>query len=447
MNLFSDAEIREPFNQDYFDRKQDADDIKLIIDACSDGAVLSINSIWGNGKTWFLKNFQKYIENDYTVLYYNIWENELADDPFGSFLSFIYTQADNDNGKKLKEKENRKKLLSAGKLLLKYTIPVVSRLLLGKALYMDKLGDIGDKISDAVDGISGELIDKINAKDVEVKSFKESLRSLADELTGKTKKPLIIIIDELDRCTPSYAIRFLEIMKHFFEVDGIVFVLAIDKNSLCEFIKKEYGTGIDPDGYLRKIINIQYSLKIADFSNVKRLFLQRNKILELNTRISDSYTGDFFGKYAKFFANFYNLSVRDILRITDSMNLFMKIIGRDLDQQISDFTPYFLFIFVLKIKRPFQFAEIVNNRSETALQQVISELHINRKDQIDFPIYNVIYCLILLVYKSVSEIPNNYNLNIDSDQLKNYERHCQSTMNIDYINRINHFIQSLVLDI
>jgi hypothetical protein len=67
-------------------------------------------------------------------------------------LSFIYIQAGNNNEKE--SKENRNKLLSAGKLLLKYTISVVSRLLLGKALDIDKLGDIGDKISDEVDGIS-----------------------------------------------------------------------------------------------------------------------------------------------------------------------------------------------------------------------------------------------------------------------------------------------------
>jgi len=40
---------------------------------------------------------------------------------------------------------------------------------------------------------------------------------------GKSQSKVIIIVDELDRCRPDYAIRVLEIIKHLFDVNGYIF--------------------------------------------------------------------------------------------------------------------------------------------------------------------------------------------------------------------------------
>lgn len=81
----------------------------------------------------------------------------------------------------------------------------------------------------------------------------------------KNDKPIVFIIDELDRCRPSYAVELLEQIKHFFAIEGIVFVLSIDKLQLGHAVKGFYGNdGIDADEYLRRFIDIEYSLPQPD---------------------------------------------------------------------------------------------------------------------------------------------------------------------------------------
>jgi predicted KAP-like P-loop ATPase len=46
------------------------------------------------------------------------------------------------------------------------------------------------------------------------KPFKAQLA----EITKKEKKPLVFIVDELDRCKPEFAIRLIERIKHFFDI-------------------------------------------------------------------------------------------------------------------------------------------------------------------------------------------------------------------------------------
>ncbi len=76
---------------------------------------------------------------------------------------------------------------------------------------------------------------------------------------GNTK-PLILFIDELDRCRPNFAIELLEKAKHFFNIDNIIFILAIDKEQLGHSIRSMYGVGMNVDGYLRRFINLDYNL-------------------------------------------------------------------------------------------------------------------------------------------------------------------------------------------
>jgi hypothetical protein len=72
---------------------------------------------------------------------------------------------------------------------------------------------------------------------------------------------VVLFIDELDRCRPSYAVEVIEQVKQLFTVSGIVFVLSIDRVQLCHAIRGVYGNdNINSDEYLRRFIDIEYSL-------------------------------------------------------------------------------------------------------------------------------------------------------------------------------------------
>ncbi|MCP5250213.1 MAG: hypothetical protein H6939_00575 [Burkholderiales bacterium] len=87
-------------------------------------------------------------------------------------------------------------------------------------------------------------------------------------------KPVVIFIDELDRCKPTFAIKLIERIKHFFDVPGLVFVLLMNRKQLESALEKYYGTStLDSKEYLGKFINLyltlpKYKLNIEDIENI-----------------------------------------------------------------------------------------------------------------------------------------------------------------------------------
>ena len=94
-----------------------------------------------------------------------------------------------------------------------------------------------------------------------LRAFKNMLEQLAAELArANNDLPLVVVIDELDRCRPSYAVELLETAKHLFTVDHIVFVLALNRLELAHSICAVYGIGFDAEGYLRRFFDVYFPL-------------------------------------------------------------------------------------------------------------------------------------------------------------------------------------------
>ena len=103
-----------------------------------------------------------------------------------------------------------------------------------------------------------------------IEEFKEKLEDLARALNNRTAqadngnhKPLVVMIDELDRCRPSYAVELLETAKHLFDVDRIVFVLAVNREQLAHAVCALYGADFNAEGYLRRFFDEDFRLPSA----------------------------------------------------------------------------------------------------------------------------------------------------------------------------------------
>lgn len=81
-------------------------------------------------------------------------------------------------------------------------------------------------------------------------------------LTHKSKHSILIIVDELDRCRPNYAIEFLETIKHFFDINGLIFVIGVDKTQLASSAKVLFGQQLVFDEYYRKFAHRDVSLPV-----------------------------------------------------------------------------------------------------------------------------------------------------------------------------------------
>lgn len=75
---------------------------------------------------------------------------------------------------------------------------------------------------------------------------------------------LIILVDELDRCRPSFAVRLLEHIKHHFLNDRITFVFSINIDELQNTVKQYYGGQFNACKYLDRFFDLRISLPPAD---------------------------------------------------------------------------------------------------------------------------------------------------------------------------------------
>ena len=107
------------------------------------------------------------------------------------------------------------------------------------------------------------LVDYKKSKKSRV-TFKENLHILANSLEqtdGERVQPIVVIVDELDRCRPDYAISLLEEIKHLFDVPGITFLIALHGEQLTHSINAVYGEKFNGSAYLRRFFSRTYKLR------------------------------------------------------------------------------------------------------------------------------------------------------------------------------------------
>jgi len=86
----------------------------------------------------------------------------------------------------------------------------------------------------------------------------------AEIFVAQKEKPLLVMVDELDRCRPSYAVELLEVAKHLFAVRHVVFALAVNRSELEHSVKALYGDEFDAHGYLRRFFDVDFQLPAPD---------------------------------------------------------------------------------------------------------------------------------------------------------------------------------------
>jgi len=258
-----DIEINKekPFTNGKLGREKYAKILTTLVDNKNDGFVLAINSEWGTGKTVFVKMWKQHLENEgLKTLYFNAWENDFEEDILVALLS------------EFKEllKSAEPKINQSFKSIINKATPLVGKVALGfaktqikKVIGEDATGELIDTVTSVTAEQLEEQINDYSKRKDSIVDFKDSLCEFVK--TSSPEKPLVFIIDELDRCRPNYAVAVLEKVKHLFSVPGIVFVLSIDKEQLGNAVRGVYGSDkIDADEYLRRFIDIEYSLPAFD---------------------------------------------------------------------------------------------------------------------------------------------------------------------------------------
>ena len=99
--------------------------------------------------------------------------------------------------------------------------------------------------------------------------------------------PLVFVIDELDRCRPTFAIELLERVKHVFDVPNLVFVFGINRRELCS-ARQSVDGHIDATVYLRRFFDMEFGLSEADPERFCKHLLERFELRKFFTLLDSS---------------------------------------------------------------------------------------------------------------------------------------------------------------
>ena len=251
----------ESFEQDVLDRKDFGQSLLNLITKSENELVISIDGQWGDGKSTFVQMWQGMLTDaEIPNIYIDAFASDYIDNPFLAVASAITTYIDENSTENNEEHPFLEKAKEVGSRLLpwgtKIAVKAVTAGLINGsdieqlvAVKKDIANDLATTASDFV----GKQLEAHKEDQQLFVAFKEELSNITDG------KKLVIVIDELDRCKPTYALGLLEKIKHLFSTKNVYFVLVMHKQELEKSIKCIYGD-IDAYTYLQKFIHVQTTL-------------------------------------------------------------------------------------------------------------------------------------------------------------------------------------------
>lgn len=272
--------------------------IASILTSDDEGKVINLNGSWGVGKTDFLRRLCVELYNsNHPVVYIDAWTSDFLKDPLALVCSEILIQLESlvqkqrqkhhvEDDKLSLLQEATSKLESYFGLVLRYTSPALSTyaLVSGDNTVTEDVCEMKTLVgqvntaasaypSSTVENVNKEIIENLKLTQRQLVENMERVRSQITDISSVLHNvydlniPIVILIDELDRCRPTYAVKMLEVIKHFFNVKGCSFIVATDTCSLHSSIKSVYGIDFDASRYLKRFFSQQIKLPLPSFDS------------------------------------------------------------------------------------------------------------------------------------------------------------------------------------
>ena len=344
-----------------------------LLDSIKSNFSIAIDNDWGTGKTFFVKQakmiLDAYNEHSYDYELSNLEriKNVIDIKNIDLHLAVYYNAWENDNQKS--------PLLS-----LIYEIIKVAKIDTNKTdISINKEKIIKDGLSAIVKHFSGidikELLKCVEteAKDIfkEIKgqkSIKEQVDNILNNLLLEHGERLVIFIDELDRCRPTFAVELLEQIKHYFDNDKITFVFSTNIKQLQYTIKKYYGEAFEAKRYLDKFFDLTISLNEIN-------------VIEYFNFVNENSRGDMYDYVCKEIVKEYNFTLRDVIKFVQINKICIENLRKTKNEYlyfdeiiIRYVLTYILPIVIgLKIKRYDQYEDFITGKDSTPLITILSK--------------------------------------------------------------------------
>lgn len=398
--IIPDIEIQEDTGFDtkidIFKRKDFGERLANLIENTDDNPVFALDAEWGEGKSIFVKMWRGYLEHKrespIKTVYFDAFENDYQKDPFLTLASEIYSLLEDKEEEK--KKEFTEKATNAAKSLMRGAIKIgvkvaTAGIVDGTAVDVAEK-EISNLVSGQVDEIIADRFKNVVTDKLALQNFKIYLAKLAEDISED--KPMVFIIDELDRCRPDFALELLEQIKHLFSVKGITFLLVTNRTQLEQSIRTRYGIDIDPTNYLHKFINLWITLprksdKYQD-SGTEFLSYAISQMKTNDEKIQNDFCIDVFNNIVKH----YKISYREIERMLSYFAILHNMAGDS--KYYSNYQYMMAFVCFIKATNPNLLTTITNKDcdkfiKESGLDEVENEYSFHT---INYIKNLVIYC-------------------------------------------------------
>ena len=342
--------------QDEFNRKPIAENIIRLLTSLIDLSPMVIDGGWGTGKTEFCQKLIRLMQEhhpDYRPVYIDAFRSDHSGEPLLALLAeIIKACTPEDTGEQPSEQRKnitRKVAKAAG-----FVMKTVAKAAVGHVLKQntDDLAEefqqimndgqdadsLAETVTDAAATIASHTIDAtveaLLKEQIEAEKNLETLKACLKEFAEE--KPIILFIDELDRCRPDYAVDMLEVIKHVFDVENVKVVLVTNTKQLRAAINHRYGVEVDAQKYLDKFL--KYSFALPDKVSVRSwggwalVSVEYFKQLIRNSRMASELQG-LIGQ--RIILNFIsdmiernNISLRETERLVRFLEIYHSLSGR-----------------------------------------------------------------------------------------------------------------------
>lgn len=334
--------------------------------------VVNLNAGWGHGKTFFMERFQRQLQAaGYLTAFVNAWRDDSSKEPVVAVMAAIEASlkphfAKADGARKAWDvaKANSATVLASlvkgasRRLAEKYAgkaIDEIAEILEDKNFIPENMDELfseenqkiaSEAASSNVTTLLTKYVDqKISDYDSRIKSagqFQSRMRKVLIELesSGKVKAPFFVLIDELDRCRPTYAIEMLEQVKHLFDIENTIFLISTDGDQLAHSVKAVYGEGFDGKRYLLRFFQRHYRFDQRDLTQFVKYLFSSHKIdmLKIGTPLNAEAVDVFVGAMKE-----YGVTLRDAEQCFDILRSVLTVWEYKVPVQLSVILPLIIF--------------------------------------------------------------------------------------------------------
>lgn len=378
------------WGDDKLDRKRVADFLTKVMlsynkNSWEHGTVFNLNAKWGSGKTYFLDNLYQQLSKDgFPVISFDAWEHDFQKDALATLFVDIVKQCELFLGEK--DSKAKKQAIDSFKRS-------ATRILKALAVDIAALVKLGNTANEILNREDKEELNFDVCKSIvnEKRSLKEEMRnSLINLLNLFDGKPLFILVDELDRCRPTFALEVLETIKHLFDIPDIIFLVATDTEQLCCSIKAIYGNEFDSVTYLQRFFRQtflfpQVSSEKFTWALFTNLNFSKSELERICIYPFENGDIESMATTLEHFKEIFNISLRDIEHI---LHRFKAIVVNSNERKINFY--YIIYLIIVRLKKQTEFSYLLSGEwnHQEMFEEIIKQYKIKPNNPliIDFKI-------------------------------------------------------------